>query len=131
MINEVLTTVTVNIIGNVLRYQLPTKVLRMYIIISPLNPHCYSVQWLTYTENFREYLACYTIMNYLIHAHSIYVLCCCLLLWIILLSSSCNVTKVDKILILSIATSNIQFIRTKLCYFHSFYIDQYMYLSYL
>ena len=41
--------------------------------------------------------ACYTIVSYLIHAHTIYELCCCLLCWIILLSSSCNITKVDNL----------------------------------
>ena len=57
-----------------------------------------------YNENFREYLACYTIMNYLRQAHNIiiYEICCCLLFWIILLSSFCNITKVDKTLILTL-----------------------------
>ena len=57
------------------------------------------------------YLVCYTIMTYLIHAHIIYELCCCLLLGIIVLTSSCNITKIDKTLILSIlVTYNLCFV---------------------
>ena len=60
----------------------------------------YNMQWLICIKNFSEYLACYTIINYLKHAHIIHELCCCLFLWIILLSSICNITKLDKTLII-------------------------------
>ena len=78
----------------------------------------------SYKENFGENLACYTIMN-LIHAHIINDLCCCMLLWII--ATPLQLLwhhKIDKTLILSSYTSNIQFIRAKLCYLRGLYKGQ-------
>ena len=92
-----------------------TFTLRVYTSIQESNPgntvlnHAISLLLLqhvvTYIPLVHEYLACYTIMKYLMHTHIIYELCCCLLLWIILLSGFCNITKVDKTLILSILTT--------------------------
>ena len=97
--------------GNVGSYQLPT--VATYNGTTYVYDHIFSQPSIAttcsnlhiYKENFSEYLACYTIINYLIillSMNSAVVCCCCLLLWIILLSSSCNITIVDKTLILSI-----------------------------
>ena len=68
--------------------------------------YCYNMQWLTYKLNFIWVFS--MLHKYLMYAHIIHELWCCLLLCIILLSSSCNISKVDKTLILSIpATYNL------------------------